>query len=163
MTVKRKKFLPFLSLPLCPRSPWLSSNWWCFEVHINHWFSHAPDGLCADWMDRALGRCWHKQTQRLDTCVRSNKIWKLKTDRLKFRRKIHTLCNKGVTFLCGRCGSVLSKYKKMESLTHISYHAYRKVKKDIGMARCMCATFCILKVTSTFNVVREQVCVQGRG
>lgn len=39
---------------------------------------------------------------------------------------------------------MLSNYKQVI--------AYRKVKKDIQMMRGMCATFCILKVTSAFSV-----------
>lgn len=53
---KEKCFSCFCLQPFVPQSPWLSSNWWCFETHIHHWFSHALDRLCTDWMERAPGR-----------------------------------------------------------------------------------------------------------
>lgn len=75
MAVKRKMFLLFCLYPfvLAVLDCLLIDGAFRFIFIAD--FSHAPDGLCADWTDRALGRCRHKQTQsRLDTCVRSNEI-----------------------------------------------------------------------------------------
>lgn len=155
MAVKRKMFLLFCLYPfvLAVLDCLLIDG--CFEVHIHHWFSHAPHGLCADWMDRALGRCWHKQTQADVTPV-----WEV--TRFESWKQTHSNSNegshKGVRFFFFAAHNAMAPYQVHN--VSLGIQAYRDARTDAG---CMCATFCILKVTSALNVAWEQVCLQERG
>lgn len=79
--LRKEKCFSFLSLPLCPCSSWLSSNWWRFEVHIHHWF--FP---CSWWSESWLGgQGSGKVLTQIKTKLtwhlcKNNKIWKLKIE-----------------------------------------------------------------------------------